>query len=103
MCESLLVRGGRIVPLDEGGAEQVADVRIHDGVIVEVGPDLPSAGEPELDAAGGWVLPGLWDAHVHFSQYVRAYSWVDVAGSDGPEEVCRRMACLLYTSDAADE
>ncbi len=95
MCESLLVRGGRIVPLDEGGAEQVADVRIHDGVIVEVGPDLPSAGEPELDAAGGWVLPGLWDAHVHFSQYVRAYSWVDVAGSDGPEEVCRRMAAVV--------
>lgn len=94
MGESLLVRGGRIVGL-RGEAEQVADVRILDGRIVEVGPDLASHGGPVLDASGGWLIPGLWDAHVHFAQWVRSTTWVDVAGTTGPEEVCARIATAL--------
>ncbi len=83
MGESLLVRGGRVVALDEDGTGGVLDVRVRDGAIVEVGPGLAPDGEPVLDAAGGWVIPGLWDAHVHFTQYVRASTWVDVAGTAG--------------------
>ncbi|MFG3899912.1 hypothetical protein ACGI02_25065, partial [Escherichia coli] len=71
------------------------DVRVRDGAIVEVGPGLAPDGEPVLDAAGDWVIPGLWDAHVHFTQYVRASTWVDVAGTAGPEEVCARLAAAV--------
>lgn len=92
MGESVLVRGGRVVGLAEGEATRAADVRIRDGLIVEVGPDLAVAGERLIDAAGAWLIPGLWDAHVHFTQYVRASTWVDVAGTSGPEEVCARIA-----------
>ena len=95
MGESLLVRGGRVVALDEDGTGGVLDVRVRDGAIVEVGPGLAPDGEPVLDAAGDWVIPGLWDAHVHFTQYVRASTWVDVAGTAGPEEVCARLAAAV--------
>lgn len=90
----MLVTGGRIVGLD-GGVPVLADMRIRAGVIVEVGPALPVGDEPVLDAAGGWLIPGLWDAHVHFLQWVRSTTWVDVAGTSGPEEVCSRLAAAV--------
>ena len=95
MGESVLVRGGRIVALGRDEVSGVADVRIRDGRIVEVGPGLVAGGERVVDATGGWLIPGLWDAHVHFSQHVRASTWVDVAGTGGPEEVCDRLARAL--------
>jgi predicted amidohydrolase YtcJ len=43
-----------------------ADVRIAGGRIVDCAPGLPSVpGEDELDARGGWLLPGLHDHHIH--------------------------------------
>ena len=37
------------------------DVHIADGVVV----DVPAEGAEELDGTGGWLLPGLIDAHFH--------------------------------------
>lgn len=90
----VLVSGGRVVGLDGGGLV-AADVRLRDGVVVEVGPSLVPAGEAVLDARGSFLIPGLWDAHVHFTQWVRSTTWVDVAGTTGPEEVCARIAAAL--------
>ena len=62
----LLLRGGRAV--DETG-ERVADVRVVDGVITEVGPSLsPAAGSLVLDAEGCVIAPGLVDIQVHFRE-----------------------------------
>ncbi len=91
---AMLVRGARMVGLD-GEAERVVDVRLREGVVAEVGADLPAAGEPVLDAAGCWLIPGLWDAHVHATQWVRSRGWVQVAGCAGPEEACARIAEAL--------
>jgi N-acyl-D-amino-acid deacylase len=60
----LLIRGGDVV--DGTGAPRVrADVRVRDGVIVEVGPDLEPQGELEIDASGAVVTPGFIDSHAH--------------------------------------
>lgn len=91
---AMLVRGARLVGLD-GEAERVADVRVRDGVVAEVGPSLSGAGEPVLDAAGGWLIPGLWDAHVHATQWVRSRGWIDVAGCTGPAQACALIAAVL--------
>lgn len=62
----LLVRGGRVV--DERG-EQVADVLVRDGLIVDVSPRLGTpAGATVLDAEGCVVAPGLVDLQVHFRE-----------------------------------
>ena len=42
------------------------DIRCADSAIVEMDQNLrPREHEDELDAAGGWVMPGLHDHHLH--------------------------------------
>lgn len=67
MSFDILIRHGRVIdPQHE--RDEVADVGVRDGRIVEVGPDLPVAGADRvLDAHGHWVVPGLVDLHVHLS------------------------------------
>ncbi len=61
----LLVRGGRVID-GTGAPATPADVRVRDGVIVEVGPSLERQGETELDAGGACVAPGFIDIHTHY-------------------------------------
>jgi N-acyl-D-amino-acid deacylase len=60
----LLVKNGTIVD-GTGAKAYAADLRIKDGVIVEIGQDLDSQGEHELDASGAFVAPGFIDGHTH--------------------------------------
>lgn len=61
---TLIIRGGRLY------GEQRADVRVLDGVIDDVGPDLPDpSGRAEIiDASGCIILPGLVDLHTHLRE-----------------------------------
>jgi dihydroorotase len=62
----LLLRGGTVC--DRGG-ERRADVRVVDGVVVEVASGLtPAAGATVLDAEAAIVTPGLVDLQVHFRE-----------------------------------
>jgi N-acetylglucosamine-6-phosphate deacetylase len=61
---ALLVRGGDVVAVP-GRPPQHADLRIRGGRVVEVGPGLRPDGEPEVDAAGALVTPGLVDLQVN--------------------------------------
>jgi len=47
------------------GSVIVADVLISDGVIVQIGCNLPQAADRTIDATGRYVLPGVIDAHTH--------------------------------------
>ena len=56
--------------IDGVGSESVSDasVAIEDGRIVEVtggGAAAATAGATVIDLAGAYLLPGLWDVHVH--------------------------------------
>lgn len=46
------------------------DVFLDDGVIADIAPAgaMPARGDV-LDADGGWLIPGLWDHHVHVMQW----------------------------------
>jgi dihydroorotase len=61
----LVIVGGTVV--DETGS-RVADVRIADGRIVEVGTGLTHVGARSLVAAGCIVAPGLVDLHAHLRE-----------------------------------
>ena len=101
-AQDLLVRDVRVVALDEpaGGEalserlrdDDLVDLRIVRGVLTEIGPALECRGQPVLDAGGRWAVPGLWDAHVHLQQWARSRERLDVAGTDGPQAVTRRVA-----------
>lgn len=62
----LLIRGGTVVDGTNAPAKR-ADVRLRDGLIAEVGPDLePESREQIFDASGCYVTPGLIESHTHF-------------------------------------
>jgi dihydroorotase len=63
---SLLIKGGRVIS-PEDSLDSMADVRIENGVIQQIGADLPIA-EDTLDAAGQIVSPGFVDIHVHLRE-----------------------------------
>ncbi|MEM6635047.1 MAG: dihydropyrimidinase [Pseudomonadota bacterium] len=62
--DELLISGGRVYA---DGALRTADVRVRDGVIVEIAPGLTGAPRV-LSADGLLVLPGGIDPHVHIEQ-----------------------------------
>ncbi len=93
-----LLREVRIVPIAGAAPQQLVDVRICDGLVTEVAPQLvPRPDEQVHDAAGRWGIPGLWDAHVHLTQWGLASVRLDLAGSTGPDDVCRRVAAHVAT------
>ena len=57
----LVIKNGNI--LLPSGELVSGDVRVQNGRIQQIGPDLQ--GESQIDAAGGYVVPGLIDLHTH--------------------------------------
>ncbi|PPE75688.1 hypothetical protein C3942_02000 [Solimonas fluminis] len=72
------------------------DLRLREGRIAEISEGLPAEpGEPVLDAAGGVLLPGLRDHHLHLHALAAARASVDcgppaVAGADALAEALRK-------------
>lgn len=92
---SLLISGGRL----PGGIE--ADVLIEGGRIVQVGGPIDAPGAEVLDARDGFIIPGLWDTHVHFGQWTRSRNWIDIPATASPESVCAVVAVAV--ADGRDE
>lgn len=61
----MIVRGGTLVD-GTGAPGRKADVRVCDGVVAEIGPNLKPDREREVDASGAYVTPGFIESHSHF-------------------------------------
>ncbi|MCY4205796.1 MAG: dihydroorotase [Bacteroidetes bacterium] len=64
MTPNLCIKNGTVLNPVTGKTRSV-DIRIHDGVITETGPDLEVSDERVLDARGLMISPGWMDMHVH--------------------------------------
>lgn len=90
---TLLVRGA-----DVDGHR--VDVRLARGCVAEVAPALPRApGEEVLDAAGGALLPGLTDHHLHLHALAAAQRSV----ACGPPAVHDASALVAALGAARDD
>jgi imidazolonepropionase-like amidohydrolase len=70
-----------VVPIE--GEPFDGTVLVRDGRLAELGPALDVPAEAEvIDAAGGWLLPGFVDAHVHLGVSEEGEGW---AGEDTNE------------------
>lgn len=59
----------RIVDVETGTVGDITRLRITDGRIAAIGAQLQPAGtEKILNGKGGYLIPGLWDMHVHTFQ-----------------------------------
>ncbi|GAB4078565.1 amidohydrolase [Nostocoides australiense] len=89
-----VIRRARLVEIGGvAGPPETVDVMLSDGHVTEIAPRVSRPeGAEELDADGRWLMPGLWDAHTHPVMWGLARRRIDLAGTAGPQEVCRRVA-----------
>ncbi|KPK52611.1 MAG: N-acyl-D-glutamate deacylase, partial [Myxococcales bacterium SG8_38_1] len=65
MSWDTLIKSGLVFD-GRGAAPVECDVAIKNGEIAAVGEDLdPGRASEVVDAAGRWLVPGLWDIHTH--------------------------------------
>jgi len=91
---SLVLRRARVI-----GDGRLIDVAIRDGHVTAVGRalEVPRL-TAELNLDGRWVMPGLWDAHVHFAQWSRQAGRIDLSAASTAADAA---ATLLAHVDGA--
>jgi len=82
----LLLRSARLVDHDEP-----VDVLLRGGRVAEIGRSL-AAHAPTAELDGRWLLPGLWDAHVHLTQWALARRRLDVSGASSAAHAASLVA-----------
>lgn len=85
--------------LDPFGDDAV-DIHLAAGRIVDIAPAgaLPHRGLA-LDADGGWVIPGLWDHHVHTVQWALAAQRVPLDGAPSAAAAAALMSRAPVLAD----
>ena len=62
----MLLKDGYLID-PASNTDELMDIRVENGTIVELGKDLSAKDEEEiLDLSGLTVAPGLIDTHIHF-------------------------------------
>jgi predicted amidohydrolase YtcJ len=103
---SLILRNGRLP-----GGDDLVDVRIDNGRITAMGYLAPGAdGTPPartVDLGERWITPGLWDNHVHFSQWAQTSRRLDVSEATSAHAAARlvadRLAALAALPTAGEQ
>src|SRR5438270_6870415 len=68
MTQSILIRNGTIVTMDQQSSIVRGEVLIRDGRIAEVGGAINPDVDETIDAHGCAVLPGFVQTHIHLCQ-----------------------------------
>jgi 5-methylthioadenosine/S-adenosylhomocysteine deaminase len=68
MSESILIKGGTVVTMDQKDSIVRGDVLIRDGRIAEIAGHIDADGSDVIDAAGCALLPGFVQTHLHLCQ-----------------------------------
>ena len=68
MSDSILIKAGTIVTMDQKDSIVRGDLLIRDGRIVEIGHHLDADGGQVMEAEGCAVLPGFVQTHLHLCQ-----------------------------------
>ena len=96
---SLILRDAHLVPVGSATPTEPVDVLVEDGRVVEVGPTLHRPeGVEEVRADGRWLIPGLWDQHVHLAQWTLTSGRLDLAGARSPEDALHEVRVRVEAS-----
>lgn len=80
----MYILNGKILPM-EGEIIENGYISVENGVITRIGSmeTLPEISGESFDAKGGWVMPGLVDAHTHLGLFEDSLGF---EGEDGNED-----------------
>ncbi|HTO86037.1 MAG TPA: dihydroorotase [Thermoanaerobaculia bacterium] len=98
MSGALLIRGGRLVD-PVAGKDGSFDVRIEEGRVTRVEPNLSADGAEVLDAKGLYVLPGFIDLHAHLREPGREYAETIVTGLRAAAAGGYTAVCVMPNTD----
>ncbi|SMH37607.1 hypothetical protein SAMN06295885_1369 [Rathayibacter oskolensis] len=97
MSGGLLLRGARLL-----GAEEPVSILLDAGRVAAIGPDGSLEADTVREFDGRWLIPGLWDEHVHFSQWAMTAPRLDVSAAQSAREVVEAVrGRLASTADSA--
>ncbi|HSQ23608.1 MAG TPA: amidohydrolase family protein, partial [Pyrinomonadaceae bacterium] len=68
MTESILIKNGTIVTMDQNNSIVRGDVLIRDGRIAEIATEIDDTGSDVIEASDCAVLPGFVQTHIHLCQ-----------------------------------
>lgn len=91
----VLLGGGRVVGV---GADLVATAA---DLLAAAGLAAPNAPLERIDLAGRVVIPGLWDKHVHMTQWAMTRRRLDVSAATSAAEAVAMVAERLRTAPPA--
>ncbi|QNE34407.1 amidohydrolase [Leifsonia shinshuensis] len=95
-----LVLAGARLP----GSGEVVDVTLRDGVIAGVAPSggrIASEAE-RIDLDGRWLIPGLWDQHVHFTQWAQTARRLDVSRAASAADAAALVGARVSADPGTD-
>ncbi|MEV7289071.1 amidohydrolase family protein [Streptomyces sp. NPDC093252] len=84
-----------------GSGGPLGGLRITDGRITALGPDVTGGDGPVRDLDGRTVLPGLWDAHVHLGQWAKVRHQLDLAGAASAREAAEAVRAYAAATAGA--
>ena len=96
----LLIRRARLVPIGPTAAppQHPVDVLVQDGLVTTVAAQLdPAARCRGVRRRRPLARPGLWDQHVHFTQWTLASQRLDLAPARSPEQALEMVAERVAT------
>ncbi|WP_210506135.1 amidohydrolase [Naasia sp. SYSU D00057] len=73
------------------GRDGVWDITLSGGRIAELAPHAEGGAGERVDLDGRFVIPGLWDEHVHFSQWALFRRRLDVSAEATAADAARRV------------
>jgi predicted amidohydrolase YtcJ len=91
----LVIVNGKVLTMD-AARPRASAVALAGGVILAVGStaemrELAAPGAQVIDAAGGTVLPGFIDSHVHLFQGSAALEFMSMDGVETPQQAARTI------------
>ncbi|QDY89843.1 amidohydrolase [Arthrobacter sp. UKPF54-2] len=88
------------------GEKTLCDIFITNGRVAQIvpsgSPAVIPAGSPVVDLDGRCVIPGLWDEHVHMTQWALAAGRIDLSGATSAHEAAAVVRSRLEGSTPAD-
>ncbi|WP_104127631.1 amidohydrolase [Cryobacterium sp. Y57] len=80
------------------GTTTLYDVHISDGVITQIPPTHSKTDALTIDLEGRTVIPGLWDEHVHMTQWALTGARFDLSVASSADEALGLVRAQIITA-----